>query len=165
MKEITPEEIKTNPFDLAQGDPILVIQDKNGRTNAMTIGWLSLGVLWSEKTILVYVKNLRFTHSLLETATAFSVSWLDKSKYQNDVIYLGTHSGENEDKVAKLGLHYEGETPYLKEADMVITASILDNRDFVSEDIKDKKIYERFYGVGHGYHTIAVGKIEHVLVK
>jgi flavin reductase (DIM6/NTAB) family NADH-FMN oxidoreductase RutF len=164
MKEITPEEITTNPIELAKESPILVIKDKNGKTNAMTIGWLSLGVLWSRKTIEVYVKNIRFTHSLLDSATSFSVSWLDKKKYAKEISYLGTHSGRNEDKIATVNLHYVGDVPYLKEAKMAITATILDLRDFDSKDIRDKAIYERFYGEDHGYHTIVVGEINKVFI-
>jgi flavin reductase (DIM6/NTAB) family NADH-FMN oxidoreductase RutF len=164
MKEITLEEIKTNPFDLAKESPILVVRNKDGRVNAMTIGWLSLGVLWSRKTIEVYVKNVRFTHSLLGSATSFSVSWLDKKKYAKEISYLGTHSGKSEDKVATLGLHYTGEVPYLQEAKMVMTATILDLRDFDSKDIRDKAIYDRFYSEDHGYHTIVVGEISQVFI-
>src|SRR5574344_51342 len=164
MKEITPEEITSNPIELAKESPILVVKDKNGKTNAMTIGWLSLGILWSRKTIEVYVKNIRFTHSLLDSATSFSVCWLDKGKYVKEISYLGTHSGRNEDKIATLGLHYVGEVPYLQEAKMVIVATILDTRDFVSSDIQDKDIYNRFYKEDQGYHTIVVGEIKHVFV-
>ncbi len=81
---------------LAAGEP-----DKP--TNAMTIGWGSLGVTWGKPTWTVLVRPSRFTYQLIEESGDFTVN-VPGPDLTDAVAYLGSYSGRDEDKLAKLKL-------------------------------------------------------------
>lgn len=85
--------------------------------NTCTIGWGSLGTVWGKPTATIYINELRYTNSFLLDNDYFTVSFFPE-KYREDLTYLGTHSGRDEDKVAKTRLTpvKAGESVSFKEA-------------------------------------------------
>ena len=71
--------------------------------NTMTIGWGSLGTLWSKTVATIYIKPCRYTHEFLEREQYFTVALFDE-KYRRAMALLGTKSGRDCNKVAESGL-------------------------------------------------------------
>lgn len=73
--------------------------------NCMTIGWGMMGNVWKHpgSALTIYVSPDRYTWKYLENNEYFTVSFFPK-EYEKDVMYLGLHSGRDEDKVANTRL-------------------------------------------------------------
>ncbi len=66
--------------------------------NVMTIGWALFGFIWRRSTMMVAVRNTRFTFGLMERAESFSVSVPTRSM-EKEIEFCGTKSGRNLDKI------------------------------------------------------------------
>lgn len=68
--------------------------------NCMTIGWGMMGNVWGHpgSAITIYVSPDRYTWEYLEKNDYFTVSFFPE-EYTIDLMYLGTHSGRDENKV------------------------------------------------------------------
>ena len=82
---------------------LLVTAGKDGRPNAMTIGWATLGVIWGKKIMTVLVRPSRHTYGLLNATGSFTVCVPPKSHYPA-VDFCGAQSGRDYDKFAQCGL-------------------------------------------------------------
>ena len=71
--------------------------------NAMTINWGGFGTLWQKPTVTVYVKPVRYTHDYMMEQEYFSVSFFPE-RYHQDLVYLGTTSGRQTDKLSQTSL-------------------------------------------------------------
>jgi flavin reductase (DIM6/NTAB) family NADH-FMN oxidoreductase RutF len=89
---------------LMGGDGIfLVTKDKEGKPNAMTIGWGALGTMWRRPVFVVAVRLSRHTNKLMDGSDSFTVclpskemvGWLD---------FCGNNSGRDVDKFKELGM-------------------------------------------------------------
>ena len=72
--------------------------------NTMTIGWGMIGTIWRKNTFIVYVKPCRYTYEFMENNEYFTISFY-KERYKNEMVYLGTKSGRDEDKVKNAKFH------------------------------------------------------------
>ena len=88
---------------LASTGLLLAVGSPDKPTNAMTIGWGSLGVSWGKPTWTVWVRPSRFTYQLIEEAGDFTVN-VPSPDLADAVTYCGTKSGRDHDKLAKLNL-------------------------------------------------------------
>ena len=75
----------------------------DGKPNAMTIGWLTGGVIWSKPILMVLVRPSRYTYSRLNQVNEFTVNVLPPS-FSEAVQHCGTASGRDGDKLARTGL-------------------------------------------------------------
>ena len=73
--------------------------------NTMTIGWGMFGTVWdhSRSAVTVYVSPDRYTYEYMEKNEYFTITFFPE-EYRDDLMYLGSHSGRDEDKVAKTRL-------------------------------------------------------------
>jgi len=100
------------PIDyLAKADDI-VEQIKNGafltvragdRLNTMTIGWAAIGFCWRKPVFMVAVRDSRHTFTLIEDAADYTVS-VPSGDMKKAIMYCGTKSGRDGDKLAACGL-------------------------------------------------------------
>lgn len=121
-RNIEPSEVEDNFVKLLHENMGLLAVGEPGQTNSMTIGWGTFGTLWSVPVFNVYVSEDRYTHGLMEKYDTYTVSFLSK-EHRDDVMYLGTHSGRDGDKISQTSLtlaYTENGTPYFEEAFMVI---------------------------------------------
>jgi flavin reductase (DIM6/NTAB) family NADH-FMN oxidoreductase RutF len=88
---------------LTQPGLLLVTQGKSGKPNAMTIGWATMGCLWSEPCFVTLVRPARYSYGLLEENGEFTINVLPKDMAEV-AGYCGTASGRDEDKFANAGL-------------------------------------------------------------
>ena len=77
----------------------LVTACPEGKANAMTIGWGTIGVIWGRKIMQVLVRPSRYTYELIEQSDSFTVC-LPSTAMTEAVAYCGKYSGRDGDKLA-----------------------------------------------------------------
>lgn len=127
--------------------------------NTMTIGWGTIGCLWSKPVFIAYVKPIRYTYEFMEKNDFFTISFYDE-KYRKEMGYLGSKSGRDTDKVNDVKFNpveiKEYNTVSFKEAKHTIVCKKIyfdDFNDSVLESIKDR------YYKDEPYHRFYIGEI------
>lgn len=146
LQEIKIEEVQMNPFASLMKEWALVTVKQGDKINTLTIGWGGFGVLWQKYVATIYIRPCRYSKELLDRADGFSITFLPE-KYRKTLMYLGTASGREEDKIAKSGLtlEFEDGIPYFKEGKLVyITRKIYEDA-FHEEQFTDKSIAQKIY--------------------
>lgn len=83
---------------------ILLTTASSGNVNTMTIGWGKIGIEWGRPVFIAYVRESRYTKTLLEETGEFTVN-IPFGEYDPKILgYCGTMSGRDCDKVADMGL-------------------------------------------------------------
>ena len=124
--------------------------------NTMTIGWGMIGTIWRKKTFIVYVKPTRYTYNYMENNDYFTVTFF-KEKYKEEMVYLGTKSGRDTNKVKDVNFHPleidNGVT--FKEAYCTILCkkyyyTVIDKNNIPEEAVdryyKDNSLHRVYYG-------------------
>jgi len=97
---------------------LLVAADKDGKPNAMTIGWGLVGTIWRKPFFTVAVRLSRYTHKLMEESDTFTVC-LPAKGMEEILDVCGTKSGRDMDKFKELGLTakkgLQVDAPYIAE--------------------------------------------------
>ena len=114
MKEIKPEELQKNPFQMIGKEWLLVTAEKEGKANTMTASWGGVGIMWGKPVAYVFIRPQRYTKEFIDAGDHFSLSVLGED-YRKTLNYFGTVSGRDEDKIAKSGLHRSEERRVGKE--------------------------------------------------
>ena len=78
---------------------LLVTAGRDGKTNAMTIGWATVGVIWGKQIMQVLVRPSRYTYTLIEQSDSFTVC-APRPGMRQAVAYCGKYSGRDGDKLA-----------------------------------------------------------------
>lgn len=163
------DEWNENPFDWFKGQGLLLAVGTPEHNNAMTIGWGSLGNVWSKigpATVTVYVAEGRYTYEFMEKYDYFTVMAFDKED-AGILGYMGTHSGRDGDKAAHLGLHTlytENGTPYYAEATIVLECKTIYKAPFLKEGMCEEvqEFYENFEA---GVHHMYIGNVVKALKR
>ena len=142
-------------------DAELLAAGNKEKSNAMTIGWGGIGILWGRPALTVYVAEQRYTKEFMDKSEYFTVMAFD-AKNRKVLNYMGSKSGRDGDKAKALGLHTAftaNGTPYYTEATMVIECKIMyaapfDPRYFKSD--APKNMYADFPA---GIHSMYIGEI------
>ncbi len=102
---------------------------------------------------------LSFLTTFVDKNDYYTLSFFDEA-YKKDLMYLGTHSGRDEDKLAKTSLTpvFSDESVYFKEAKMVFVCrkvykGVLHEEGFIDQDILKKNYPE------HDFHYVYIGEI------
>jgi len=169
---LNPMELNENVFSLIQSDWFLMAAEKEGRVNAMTVSWASLGILWTKPVVMAAVRPERYTREFLDAAGSFSMTTFSK-KYRKMLAYFGTVSGRQEDKVAKqqLTVLHKDNIPYFEEARLALLCTTLCRTSLCESDfLTDKAFIDKWYGgenkpngEGGGYHYLYIAEIKDVL--
>ncbi len=163
FKEILPEVLRKNPFQLIGKEWMLITAGNEEKANTMTASWGGLGVMYGKNVAYIVVRPQRYTKEFLDQEETFSLSFLDK-EYRPALNYLGTVSGRNEDKISKSGLTlaYLDGTPYFGEASNVLICRKLFRQPMQEEAILDEKLNNTWYP-GKDYHILYIAEITKVL--
>lgn len=100
---VDPMTVAGEALELLPKGGFLTVKHKN-RLNTMTIGWGSLGVIWSRPIFMAAVRKSRYTYNLIERAGEFTVSLPPVVVARKELGYCGTRSGRDVDKFAESGL-------------------------------------------------------------
>ncbi|MBI4676943.1 MAG: flavin reductase family protein [Elusimicrobia bacterium] len=138
----------------------LLVEDVEGRRNVMTIGWATLGVVWSEPVLEVLVRPSRHTFGLMQKAERFSIN-VPLGKLQKRLAFCGSRSGRETDKIEACGLRLlPGLTRgvwVIDGCDLYYECEIVHKTLVVKENL-DRKIVRQYYP-GDDFHTIYAGRV------
>jgi flavin reductase (DIM6/NTAB) family NADH-FMN oxidoreductase RutF len=174
MKEIFVHELNLNPMTLIGGEWWLIAAgNEKDSYNAMTASWGHLGSIWERpgrgtahmglSTAVVYLRPQRYTKDIIDREELFTLSVFDKI-HRRAFVYLGTHSGRDGDKIAKVGLtpvFVEGTTCFV-EAKMVFVCRKLYHAPLMESGFVDKSLVKSNYPE-KDFHEMYVGEIIRVL--
>lgn len=162
-KEILPEQILKNTFQMINHDWMLVTAEKDGVANTMTASWGGLGIMWNKPVAFVAIRPERFTKEFVDDSTHFSLTFFPE-KYRKELTYLGTVSGRDEKKIEKSGLTlaYEKGIPYFEDATTILICKKLFMQPYTKEAFLDAELFDNNYSNG-GLHSLYIAEIEKVL--
>jgi len=83
----------------ASGGVLLAATKKSGRSNVMTIGWGTVGIIWRKKVFMVLVRPSRYTYEFIEDSREFTVN-VPTPEIKDWLAFCGSHSGRDMDKFA-----------------------------------------------------------------
>lgn len=136
----------------------LIVQ-AGDRLNVMTIGWASIGFIWGRPIMTVLVRKSRYTFSIIEHASEFTVS-VPLVDMRKELEYCGSHSGQKQDKLKKCGLEiFPGEkvkTPILNFPGIHFECKIVYKSPIDPSNLIES--YTHLYPE-KDYHTIYFGEI------
>jgi flavin reductase (DIM6/NTAB) family NADH-FMN oxidoreductase RutF len=154
------EYLKETNKMLGHGGLLLASADAQGNPNVMTIGWGAIGIIWGKPIFIVLVRPSRYTHSLIEIADDFTVN-VPTPELADKVLYVGTHSGRNEDKLKATGLTatpaHEVKSPIIEECAVHYECRVVHKNDVIPDELAEE-IISRAYPKGD-FHRIYFGEI------
>ena len=165
FKKISVSEIG-NVFDLIGKDWMLITAGDEKKANTMTAAWGTLGVMWNRNIAMIAVRPERYTYEFIEKNEYFTLSFFDE-KYKKDLVYLGTKSGRDEDKIGNSNLNLvRGENPpYFQEAKLIMKCKKIFKSTIEKENFLDDNINSWYDGpndVG-GKHIFYIAEVVEVL--
>lgn len=165
FKKIGVSEIG-NVFDLIGKDWMLITAGDEKKVNTMTAAWGTLGVMWNRNIAMIAVRPERYTYEFIEENQYFTLSFFDE-KYKKDLVYLGTKSGRDEDKIgnSNLNLVRDENPPYFQEAKLIIKCKKIFKNAIEKENFLDDNINSWYDGpndVG-GKHIFYIAEVVEVL--
>lgn len=175
FKEVNYKELRLNPMTMFGMDWALAgAGNKERGFNAMTIAWGHLGSIWDRQldkrkmiipTVEVYLRPQRYTKHFFDKEEYFTVSTFS-DEYKKALGYMGTHSGREEDKIAKAGLNVMDvdDTAGFEEASMIIICKKIYHAPLMENGFVEKTIIEENYPQ-KDFHEMYIGEIIKVLVK
>ena len=126
FKEISPNEIRDNPFKLIGKDWMLVTAGDKSKFNTMTASWGGVGILWNKPVAFTFIRPQRYTFEFTEQGEYYTLSFFDE-EYRKALNFCGTKSGRDYDKVKETGLTpvFSEDAPYFGEAKLVLVCKKL----------------------------------------
>lgn len=140
---------------------VLLTTAAEGRVNAMTIGWGSIGVEWRKPIFIVYVRESRYTKELLDKNGEFTVN-IPVGDFDSGILgYCGSKSGRDVDKIKDLGLELEEplniSVPGIRQLPLTLECRVIYKQEQPLEGLPDDVI-TRYYPEGDK-HTAYYGQI------
>lgn len=165
FKEISPYDVE-NAMKLIGKDFMLITakDEKNGRVNAMTASWGTLGVLWNKCVCTAFIRPQRYTYSLLESEDRISFAFMGE-EYKSALALCGRESGRDTDKLLAAGLStvtLDG-VPCIKEARLLLVCRKLYAQDISEDCFIDKDLLSNY--AEKDYHRMYICEIERAYVK
>lgn len=153
-KEVFPTIQKTRGL-------FLVTQGKARKPNVMSIGWITMGIVWGKPIAVVLVRPSRYSYHLLEEHPVFTVN-LPGFSMQREVEICGTYSGRDIDKFERCGFtpQYLGASsiPVIKECRASLICSVV-QRTRVEPTTFRESIVAEFYP-RDDFHFVYFGLVE-----
>ncbi len=164
--EVNTREFNESPFRMIGSEWMLITAEKDGKVNTMTASWGGVGVMWATDAAFAVIRQSRYTKEFIDAADSFSLSFLNHDTYAKEMGYLGSVSGRDEDKIAKMNLHvnHEGTVPYIAEASKVIICKKMFVQTMNPESFVDPEIDSKFYS-NKDYHVLYIGGIDKIMVR
>jgi flavin reductase (DIM6/NTAB) family NADH-FMN oxidoreductase RutF len=139
---------------------LLVSIGTDGRPNVMTIGWGTIGSIWSRPVFVVLVRPSRHTYSRLEQVSDFTVN-VPPPGLAEAVSHCGTVSGRDHDKFQEMHLTpvpaREVRSPIIRECVVHYECRTLHRNDLVPNALAEA-VREEFYASGN-FHRVYFGEI------
>jgi flavin reductase (DIM6/NTAB) family NADH-FMN oxidoreductase RutF len=157
-KEIDISSVFEETVEYLKGDGVILLA--GNPPNPMTIGWGTIGYIWGRLIFTVLVRPSRFTFSLMESSTEFTVNLLP-DEFIRQLSLCGTKSGRNTDKLIECGFQIEKGinlvSPYIRESAVHFECCIVHKHDLIPENL-DINIAKRYYP-SDDFHKVYYGEI------
>lgn len=159
LKKIDIKEISCNPMELIGKQWMLITAGNQESYNTMTASWGHLGCVWGMPSSVVYVRPQRYTKQFVDREEYYTLAFFPE-EYKKALGYLGSHSGRDEDKVAKVGLTpvFGEKSVWFAEASLVLVCRKLYRAPILEEGFLDKTVMEEDYP-NRDFHDLYVGQI------
>ena len=158
--------IELNPFTKLSKEWALVSSGNKLKYNTMTVSWGGLGVIWGKNVAYIFIRESRYSKTLIDEGDFFTVSFLD-DKYRDALNHCGKASGrDTEDKFKDAGLTaaFRHGIPYPDEANLVIMCKKMAAVPIGEDTFVDPQIKEKWYQ-DNDMHTMYVGEIIDVMAR
>lgn len=141
---------------------VLLTSAADGKEDTMTIGWGTIGIEWGVPIFTVFVRESRYTRTLLDQNGAFTVNVaLEDMDVRKILGVCGSVSGRDHNKFEELNLHkvpgVKVNVPAIAELPLTLECEVIYRQDQDPQKIPEV-IQKRFYATGD-YHTAYYGKI------
>jgi flavin reductase (DIM6/NTAB) family NADH-FMN oxidoreductase RutF len=138
----------------------LTVKDSD-KVNTMTISWGNIGYEWGMPIFTVMVRKSRYTHSLIDNSSEFTVSIPLKNDFKDALALCGSKSGRNIDKFKEANISLKSgrkvDTPVIDGCKLHYECKIVYkhemNPDLLRNDIKNSSY------INEDYHTVYYGEI------
>ena len=108
---------------------VLITSKADDRVNSMTISWGTVGVEWGKPIFVTFIRENRFTRSLLEKNGEFTVNIPIDETAKKILGFCGSKSGRDIDKAKEIGITYEEpemiSVPGVKELPLTLECKIV----------------------------------------
>ncbi len=160
-----------NPFDcgpeLCKALPrgVLLTTKSGEQVNTMTIGWGTLGIQWGKPIFIAFVRESRFTKSLLDETGEFTVNIPCAQTDPGILGFCGRKSGRDVEKIQALNLTTEPpeviSVPGIRELPLTLECKVIYKQE---QDLSaiPPEILTRYYPEADGsrdVHTAYYGEI------
>jgi len=139
---------------------LLATQGVDGKPNVMTIGWGTIGAIWSRPIFIVMVRPSRHTYSRLEEVSDFTVNVLPP-ELAGAASHCGRVSGRDHDKFQELHLtaapSREVRAPIVQECILHYECRTVHRNDVVPDALA-QAVRDEAYPEGN-FHRIYFGEI------
>jgi flavin reductase (DIM6/NTAB) family NADH-FMN oxidoreductase RutF len=162
-KDVKPEELGDNVFDLVGKGWMLVTAGSPASYNTMTASWGCLGVLWRKPVAVCFVRPTRHTFGFMNAAENFSLSFFAE-RHREILNFCGSHSGRDTDKAAETGLRpvaLDGGAVTFEQARLVLLCRKIYSQDFDPRLFLDPGIEDLY--PNKDYHRIFIGEVARCL--
>jgi len=167
--EIKPTDISENVFKLFGKDYAVVTAGSESYFNSMTVGYGGLGIHLGFPATWCFLNANRYTLEFIRGDQVYTMCWFDDN-YKDAVLYYGSMSGRDSDKMANNPLSYvitpNGNIAY-KEAKLIIECRLMEITTVSMDDFyyRGKEfINEGFLDANYNYELV-FGEITNVWKK
>lgn len=159
FQDMPVEVVELDPFTKIGSEWALLVAEKDGKVNGMTISWGGLGVLWNKYVAMVFVRDSRYTKEFLDGSDTFSVNFFG-GREKNALKYFGAVSGRTEDKFEATGFHINRHKGigFVDECSFALVCRKIAATKIEKDAFADGEIWEEYYKDGD-YHTMYVGEV------
>ncbi len=147
---------------LKDGGLLLVTEGKDGKPNAMTIGWGFLGTMWAKPVFVTAVRHSRHTFELMEEAKVFTIN-LPAKGMEATLEFCGTKSGRDHDKFKEMKFTArkgDNGAPYIEECPVHIECITVFKTDMKPGQLEggiEKEMYKT-----KDFHMLYFGEVKGV---
>ena len=150
---------------------VLVTGKDENKINSMTISWGMVGIEWGKPVFVTFIRESRFTRSLIEKNGEFTVNIpLDESA-KKILAFCGSKSGRDVDKAKEIGITYEEpetiSVPGIRELPLTLECKVIYKQtqdiDAMTEENREKfypqNVDSTFTGSNRDTHVAYYGEI------
>lgn len=139
---------------------LLVSVGADGKPNAMTIGWGTVGIIWGKPIFIVLVRPSRYTYKLMEEVDDFTVN-VPSAELRKAVAFCGSQSGRDYDKFAEMEMtDVSGKTvksPIIDECVIHYECKVVHKNDVLKDELASEIVSSAY--AGGDFHTMYYGEI------
>lgn len=158
QQKIEPFDALSETLDKMRHPGIILVA--GDPPNPMTIGWGTLGTVWSRPVFQVLVRPTRYTYDLIERSETFTVNVFD-NQFKKEIGICGTQSGRDTDKVKKCGFTMvpglSTESWFIDQASLHYECQIV-HKHLLDDKTLDQEIIHKYYPI-RDYHMVYYGEI------